>query len=132
MIAETFKEVLEKALMGSMAEATKQLGNVRDLGSLYRVSKKIILYSGPERRDERNKVIHTAMVGNLKAMLPRVEKVLKMLPIGGKYLFGEKISVSDLQVKFELIVRLKNLFCRFSAYNSKSSCAMQLTTNMST
>ena len=78
-------------------------------------------------------LIHTAMVANLKAMAPRVEKVLKMLPIGGKYLFGEKISVSDLQVKLELLVRLITLFCRlFSAYNSKSSCAMQLTTNMST
>ena len=41
MIAETFKEVLEKALMGSMAEATKQLGNVRELGSFYLVNKQI-------------------------------------------------------------------------------------------
>ena len=113
MIAETFKEVLEKALMGSMAEATKQLGNVRELGSLYRVSKKIILYSGPERRDERNKVIHTAMVANLKAMVPRVEKVLKMLPIGGKYLFGEKISVSDLQVKLEFLFSTNKLILSF-------------------
>jgi len=86
MITETFKEVGEKAFMAGMFAAAKVLG-------------KDIMGLPEEEREERNKVFVPTMVQTATAMLPRVEKVLKDLNLSGegKYLFGDSISVADLQ-----------------------------------
>ena len=42
----------------------------------------------------------TAMGETMKKMIPQVDKALKTLnlPIGDKFMFGDTISVADLQV----------------------------------
>ena len=44
--------------------------------------------------------MQTAMAATLHKVVSRIEKVFKMLdlPMGEKHLFGEELSVADLQV----------------------------------
>ena len=55
--------------------------------------------------------MQTAMAATLHAMVSRIERVFKMLnlPMGEKHLFGEKLSVSDLQVFFRLQTTFEHL-----------------------
>ena len=73
------------------------------------------MYSlGPERRGERNQVMNTATGETMKKMIPQVDKALKTLnlPVGDKFMFGDTISVADLQVPM-----FRNAKLTFSAYN---------------
>ena len=100
MIAETAKEVQLKAMMAAKAIAMEKLGNLMELGLGAFFETCQVCFLGPERRAERNQVMSTAMGETMKKMIPQVDKALKTLnlPIGDKFMFGDTISVVDLQV----------------------------------
>ena len=102
MVAETIKEVKVKSITGSKAVAIKQLGDLMELGLKILDSQTSVVYQviGPERREERNQIMLAAMGEIIKTMLPQVEKALKTLnlPNGDKYMFGDSISIADLEV----------------------------------
>ena len=71
--------------------------------------------------------MNTATGETMKKMIPQVDKALKTLnlPVGDKFMFGDTISVADLQVPM-----FRNAKLTFSAYNLNCFLTMPLTTNI--
>ena len=92
-------EVTKNAFGAGMAQVTKKLQFASpDLSKSF-TGRKVLIVLGEEEKDQRNKVLIPTMVDNFKNTLCKIEKVFKMLnlPSDRLYLFGDMISLADLQ-----------------------------------